>query len=46
MVTLYLREPGMQLRNARADWAFSSGGLVVLLSAILVVGSASIPSRS
>jgi len=37
MVTLYLREPGMQLRDARADWAFSSGGLVVLLSAILVV---------
>ena len=37
MVTLYLREPGMQLRDAKADWAFSSGGLVVLLSAILVV---------
>ena len=37
MVTLYLREPGMQQRDASADWALSSGGVVVLLSAALVV---------
>ncbi len=37
MVTLYLREPGMQLRDAKGDWAITSGGLVVLLSAALVV---------
>lgn len=37
MVTLYLREPGMQGRDAEADWALTSGGLVVLLSALLVV---------
>jgi NADH-quinone oxidoreductase subunit N len=27
----------MQLRDAKADWAVSSGGMVVLLSAIIVV---------
>ncbi len=37
MVTLYMREPGMQMRDTRGDWALSSGGLVVLLSAIMVV---------
>ncbi|CAJ1836258.1 NADH-quinone oxidoreductase subunit N [Aeromonas jandaei] len=37
MVTLYLREPGMQQRDASANWALSSGGVVVLLSAALVV---------
>ena len=37
MVTLYMREPGMQMRDARGDWALSSGGLVVLLFAIMVV---------
>ncbi|MDO2951182.1 NADH-quinone oxidoreductase subunit NuoN [Aeromonas simiae] len=37
MVTLYLREPGMQRRDAEAGWHLSSGGVVVLLSAILVV---------
>ena len=46
MVTLYLREPGMQLRDAKGDWAITSGGLVVLLSAALVVALVSIPSRS
>ncbi len=46
MVTLYLREPGMQQRDASADWALSSGGVVVLLSAALVVLLGLIPSRS
>jgi formate hydrogenlyase subunit 3/multisubunit Na+/H+ antiporter MnhD subunit len=37
MVTLYMREPGMQMRDAKGDWAVTSGGLGVLRSAIMVV---------
>jgi NADH-quinone oxidoreductase subunit N len=37
MVTLYLREPGMQARDAEQDWALSAGGVVVLLSALIVL---------
>lgn len=37
MVTLYMREPGMQYRDAPKDWALSAGGVVVLLTAILVL---------
>jgi NADH-quinone oxidoreductase subunit N len=37
MVTLYVREPGMLMRDAKGDWTVTSGGLVVLRSAIKVV---------
>ena len=37
MVTLYMREPGMQMRDAKGDWTVTSGGLVALLFAIMVV---------
>ncbi len=37
MVALYVREPGVQMRDAKGDGAVTSGGLVVLLSAIMVV---------
>ena len=37
MVTLYVREPGMLMRDAKGDWTATSGGLVVLRSAIKVV---------
>lgn len=38
MVTLYLREPGQQERDAEAHWGLSAGGIVVLLSGVVVVG--------
>ncbi len=34
---LYLRTPGMPSRDATNDWALTAGGLMVLLSAVLVV---------
>jgi len=34
---LYLRTPGMPSRDASNDWALTTGGFMVLLSAILVV---------
>lgn len=34
---LYLRTPGMPSRDARNDWALTTGGLMVLTSAILVL---------
>ncbi len=34
---LYLRTPGMPSRDATNDWALTAGGLMVLLSAALVV---------
>lgn len=37
MVTLYMREPGMQRRDAESGWHLSSGGVVVLLSALAVL---------
>ncbi|GAB2710185.1 NADH-quinone oxidoreductase subunit NuoN [Halomonas garicola] len=37
IVTLFLAEPGMQHRDASADWAVRAGGLVVLGAAVLVV---------
>ena len=37
MVTLYLQEPGAHARDAESDWALTSGGVVVLLSAAIVV---------
>ncbi len=37
MVALYVREPGMQMRDAKGDWTATSGELGVLLSAIMVV---------
>ena len=37
MVALYLREPAMQRRDAERDWALSVGGVVVILSALLVL---------
>lgn len=37
MVTLYLQEPGVQARDAESDWALTSGGVVVLLSAAVIV---------
>ena len=37
MVTLYLREPSQPVRDAEQDWALSAGGIVVLLSALIVL---------
>lgn len=37
MVTLYLREPSQLTRDAEQDWALSAGGMVVLLSALIVL---------
>ena len=37
MVTLYLREPIQPVRDAEQDWALSAGGIVVLLSALIVL---------
>ncbi|SHM41611.1 NADH-quinone oxidoreductase subunit NuoN [Vreelandella subglaciescola] len=37
IVTLFLAEPGMQRRDASADWAVRAGGLVVLGAAVLVI---------
>ena len=37
-ITLYLREQGMMKRDAEKDWALSAGGMVVILSAVLVIG--------
>ncbi|KTA75386.1 hypothetical protein VO68_15965 [Aeromonas salmonicida] len=37
MVALYVREPGMQMRDTKGDWTVTSGELGVLLSAIMVV---------
>lgn len=37
MVSLYLREQGAYGRDAQRDWATSAGGIVVLLSAGIVV---------
>jgi len=34
---LYLRTPGMPSRDASNDWALTTGGFMVLLSAVLVV---------
>lgn len=43
MVTLYVREPGMLMRDAKGDWTATSGGLVVLRSAIMVVARSIYP---
>ena len=37
MVSLYLREQGSYGLDAEQDWAMSAGGIVVLLSALIVV---------
>ncbi len=39
MVTLYVREPGMLMRDAKGDWTATSGGLVVLRAIMVVARS-------